>query len=56
MKMIVSVSLFFLVFIVPAFATTGQSMRDGVLEAKTDSTLTNPAYDAALSERLGAAA
>lgn len=54
MKIFLSFSLFVLLFVIPAYSSSGQAVRDGKMTAKTDSTLANPAYDAVLAEKLGA--
>lgn len=54
MNIFLSFSLFALLFVIPAYSSYGQTVRDGEMSAKADSTLANPAYDAALAEKLGA--
>lgn len=54
MKISLTVLLFVLLFVIPAYSSSGQAVRDGKMTAKTDSTLANPAYDATLAEKLGA--
>ena len=54
MNIFLSFSLFVLLFVIPAYSSSGQAVRDGEMSAKTDSTHANPAYDATLAEMLGA--
>lgn len=54
MKIYLFVSLFVLLFVIPTYSSSGEVVRESDMVAKSDSTLSNPAYDAALAEKLGA--
>lgn len=54
MKISLTVLLFVFLFVIPSYPLSRQTVRDGEISAKTDSTLANPAYDATLAEKLGA--
>ncbi len=54
MKIILSVSILFITFVVSAFPSSDPIMQDQRRDIKTDSVIKNPAYDADLAEKLGA--
>lgn len=54
MKISLTVLLFVFLFVIPSYPLSRQTVRDGEISAKTDSTLANPAYNATLAEKLGA--